>query len=70
MTIAYAILGFLAIGAVAWFFTRGLWSLLKLLGRLTGLGRDVDQYFDVGDGGFDASDRVKFYEQRPPTGGH
>jgi hypothetical protein len=60
----------LVLGAAAlWLATGGLWWLLRLIGRKTGLDEKVDHAFDT-EGELDASDYLKFKEQHRDAGRH
>jgi ABC-type nickel/cobalt efflux system permease component RcnA len=48
--------------AALWLVTVGLWWLLRLVGRKTGLDDKVDHAFDT-EGELDPSDYLKFKEQ-------
>lgn len=48
--------------AALWLVTVGLWWLLRLIGRKTGLDDKVDHAFDT-EGELDPSDYLKFKEQ-------
>jgi hypothetical protein len=55
--------------AALWLVTVGLWWLLRLIGRKTGLDDTVDHAFDA-EGELDASDYLKFKEQHRSAGRH
>jgi|GEM_PF-2067691 len=50
------------VAGALWLVTGGLWWLLRLIGRNTGLGEKVDHSFDT-EGELDAPDYLKFKEQ-------
>jgi len=52
-----------------WLVTGGLWWLLRLIGRKTGLDKKVDHAFDT-EGELDASDSLKFKEQHRDNSHH
>ena len=56
-----------AIAFVLWLVTDGLWRLLRLIGRKTGLDEKVDHAFEA-EGELSASDRLKFQEQHRDAG--
>jgi hypothetical protein len=56
-----------AVVFVLWLVTDGLWRLLRLIGRKTGLDEKVDHAFDT-EGELSASDRLKFQEQHRDAG--
>lgn len=58
-----------AIVFVLWLVTDGLWRLLRLIGRKTGLDDKVDHAFDT-EGELSASDRLKFQEQHRDSTHH
>lgn len=55
--------------AVLWLLTGGLWRVLRLVGRKTGLDEKVDHAFDT-EGELDASDYLKFQEQHRDSAHH
>jgi len=55
--------------AALWLVTVGLWWLLRLVGRKTGLDDTVDHAFDA-EGELDPSDYLKFKEQHRSAGRH
>jgi hypothetical protein len=67
MTGLYIVLGFAAIGIVAWLVTSGIWMITRWVGRATHVDERVDHFFDV-DGGMDEADYIKFKEQHPHGG--
>jgi hypothetical protein len=58
-----------AVAFVLWLVTDGLWRLLRLIGRKTGLDEKVDHAFDT-EGELSASDRLKFQEQHRDSAHH
>jgi hypothetical protein len=50
-----------------WLVTSGLWWLLRLVGRRTGLDEKVDRAFDT-EGELEPSDYLKFKEQHRSAG--
>jgi hypothetical protein len=52
---------------VLWLVTDGLWRVLRLIGRRTGLDEKVDRALDA-EGELDASDYLKFKEQHRGAG--
>jgi UPF0716 family protein affecting phage T7 exclusion len=53
-----------AVAAGLWLVTGGLWWLLRLIGRTTGLGEKVDHALDV-EGGLETADYLKFSQAHP-----
>jgi hypothetical protein len=61
------VLVLVVIAALLWLSTGGLWWLLRLIGRKTGLDENVDHAFDT-EGELDPSDYLKFQEQHRDAG--
>ena len=58
------VLAFLAVGFAAWLVTVGVWWLVRLTGRTTGLDEKVDRALDV-EGGLETADYLKFSQAHP-----
>ncbi len=63
----FIVLGFAAVGIVAWLATSGIRMIVRWIGRATHVDERVDRFFDV-EGGLDESDYLKFKEQHPRGG--